>query len=225
MDVSRTVDKVGRTVEDSDLLDTAVRIGLLAYGFVYLVVAWLAVQMAFGDTSGSASSDGALHQVARQPFGQVLLWAIAGGMFLLVVWRLLEAAFGYRDEDGGKRLGKRLMSLGKAILYGSLAYSAVKIVIGADSSKGSGSDSATAKLLDLTGGRILVALVGLAIISYAVVQIVRAWRESFRDYLTNEGESGDAGTAYIWFGKAGYTAKGLAFGVVGVALLLRGRHP
>lgn len=218
-DVTGSVRSIGRKVEDSDVLDTAVRIGLLAYGFVYLVVAWLAVQMAFGDSSGSASSDGALHQVARQPFGQVLLWAIAGGMALLVVWRLLEAAFGYRDEDGGKRLRKRLMALGKAVLYGSLAYSAVKIVVGAGSSKGSGSDSFTARLLDLTGGRFLVAGVGLAIIAYALMQIVRAWRESFRDYLTSEGESGDVGTAYVWFGKVGYTAKGLAFGIVGSLFL------
>ena len=213
--MTRATDKVGRKVEDSDLLDWAVRLGLVAYGLVYLTVAWLAVQLAFGEKSGSASSDGALHRLARQPFGQVLIIAIAVGMFLLVLWRLLEATVGHRDEDGKTLVRKRLMSLGKAILYGSLAVSALKVALG-DSAKGGGTDSTTAQLMNLTGGRLLVAGVGLAILAYAVSLVVRAWRESFREHLTSEGESGDTGSAYIWFGKAGYTAKGFAFGIVGL---------
>ncbi len=215
-DVSENVRSVGRSVEDSDWLDHAVRLGLVAYGLVYLIVAWLALQLAFGEQEGSASSDGALHQLARQPFGLVLIWGVAIGMFLLVVWRLLEAAFGHREEDGGTRLRKRLMSAGKAVLYGSLAVSALKIAIGAGSSKKGGSDSTTAKLMDLTGGRFLVGLVGLAIVGYAASLVYRAWTESFREHLTSEGKSGDAGTAYIWFGKAGYVAKGIAFALVGL---------
>ena len=81
----------------------------MAFGVVHLLIAWLALQLAFGDRSEDASSDGAIRELAPQPFGEVLVWLVALGMFLLVVWRLLEAAMGHQDEDGAKRTGKRLV--------------------------------------------------------------------------------------------------------------------
>lgn len=205
---------MSRRADNSDWLDTAVRAGLVAYGIVHLLIAWLAVQLAFGDSSGSASSKGALQQLTKEPFGEVLIWLIAIGMFLLVFWRLTEAAAGHREADGGERVRKRLTSLGKAIIYGSIGVSALRVALGSGSSS-KGSDSTTAKLMDLPFGRWLVALVGLAIIGYGVNLIRRAWTEKFREHLTAEGKSGEAGKAYISFGKAGYAAKGVAFVIVG----------
>ena len=72
------------------------------------MIAWLAAQLALGEQEGSASSTGALQELAEQPFGTILIWLIAIGMFLLVLWRLLEAALGHEDEDGAERLRKRL---------------------------------------------------------------------------------------------------------------------
>ncbi|MCW2844215.1 MAG: hypothetical protein JWN22_2131 [Nocardioides sp.] len=213
-DVSSTADRLGRRADGSDWLDHAIRIGLMAYGVVHLMIAWLALQLAFGDSSGSASSKGAMQQLAKEPFGEVLIWLIAVGMFLLVVWRLVEAAAGHRDEDGGKRLRKRLTSLGKAVIYGSIGVSALRVAMGSGSSS-KGQDSTTARLMDLPAGRWIVALVGIAIIGYGLNLGRRALTEKFREHLTAEGKSGDAGQAYIWFGKAGYLAKGVAFLVVG----------
>src|SRR5215217_9372457 len=75
----------------SDWLDKAIRIGLVCYGIVHLLIAWLAFQLALCDHEGQPSAKGAMQQLAEQPFGEVLLWAIAVGMFFLVIWRLLEA--------------------------------------------------------------------------------------------------------------------------------------
>ena len=86
--------------EQSDRLDHLVRAGLVAYGVVHLLLAWLAVQLALGDHNEEASTKGAMSELAQQPFGKVLVWAIAVGMFLLVLWRLVEAAFGHRAEEG-----------------------------------------------------------------------------------------------------------------------------
>jgi hypothetical protein len=93
-------EQVGRQAHQSEWLDHAARIGLVTYGLVHLVVAWLAIQLALGDKEGSADSQGAVQQLAEQPFGQVLVWAVAIGMFLLALWQALEALFGYRDEEG-----------------------------------------------------------------------------------------------------------------------------
>ena len=46
-----------------------------------------------------------------------------------------------------------------------------------------------------------------------------AWTDKFAEHLTAKGKSGESGTAYIWFGKIGYAAKGIAIGIVGVLFL------
>ena len=74
----------------------------------------------------------------------------------------------------------------------------------------------TQKLMDLPAGTWIVGAIGLGIIGYGMSQIVMAWTDKFAEHLTAEGKSGDSGTAYIWFGKIGYCAKGIAAGLVGV---------
>ena len=81
-----TVDEVGRQADDSDWIDGAVRIGLVVYGLVYLLIAFLAAQLAMGDYHGSVTK-GAFKTLAEQPFGGGLLVVVAGGMLLLVLWR------------------------------------------------------------------------------------------------------------------------------------------
>lgn len=207
--------RVGDESRNSDWLDHAIRAGLVAYGVVHLLIAWLALQLALGDNSGKASSQGAMRHLAQQPFGEVLVWAVAIGMFLLVLWRLLEALLGHRDEEGGKRLRKRLTSGLKAVLYAAIGLSAVQVATGSGGGKGSGSDSTTAKLMDLPAGQWIVAAVGLAIIGYGLNLIRRGWTEKFAEHLDAEGKSGDAGRAYLMFGKVGHIAKGVAIGIVG----------
>jgi hypothetical protein len=212
--VSGQVGAAGRRADSSEWLDHVARAGLVAYAVVYLLIGWLAVQLAFGDREGKPSSSGAMHQLAEQPFGDVLIWVVSLGMFLLVVWQLLEAAFGHRDEEGGKRTGKRVMSVVKAVVYGIIGWSGLQVATGSGSS-GKGQETWTAKLMNVTGGQLLVGLVALVIIGYGAFQIYRAWTEDFAEKLDAEGRSGTTGTAYVAFGKAGYTARGIAFLVVG----------
>ena len=211
--LANQVESAGRRAHNSDWLDHLIRFGLVAYGIVHLMVAWLALQLAFGEKQGSASSKGAMHQLARQPFGEVLIWLIAIGMFFLVLWRALEAAMGHRGEEGKTRVRKRLVSAGKAVIYGAVGFSALQVALGSGS-KGKGK-SFTATVMDWPAGTWIVGLIGVAIIGYGLNLVRRAWTEKFREHLDAEGQSGDTGKAFIWFGKAGYTAKGAAFAVIG----------
>ena len=206
-----------RTAEqahNSDWMDHAIRAGLVAYGIVHLLVGWLALQLAFGEKEDSASNSGALHYLAQQPMGGVLVWLIAVGMFLLVLWRLLEFAFGFRDEsDDAKRWRKRATSLFKAVIYGAIGWSAVQVAT--HSGGGGGTDSTTAKLMDLPGGQLIVGVVGLAIIGYGGSLVYRGWTEKFREHLDAQGQSGQDGSVYVLMGKIGYIAKGVAIAIVG----------
>ena len=179
---------------------------------MHLLIAWLAFQLAIGDQEGKASTKGAMQQLAEQSYGEVLLWAIAIGMFFLVVWRLLEAAVGHRDEEGAKRWWKRADSLGKAIIYGAVGYIALQVALDAGSGKGR---STTAKLMDEPFGQWLVGLVGLGVDRSTAATVRRGWTEKFMEHLTAEGKSGEAGKAYLRFGKVGYIAKGIAIVIIG----------
>lgn len=202
--------------EDHSWVDHAVRFGMVAYGAVYLVVGWLALQLALGQGTGETSAGGAMTELAQQPFGQVALWLVVLGMLLLVAWRLLEAAAGHRSESGSDLLKKRVMSIFKAVLYAVVGFSAFRVATGSGSSSGSdGTDGPTAQVLQLPGGQLLVGLAALGILGYAAMQAKQAVTEDFREHLSAEGKQGTAGRLYVLAGKVGYAAKAVAVAIVG----------
>jgi hypothetical protein len=204
---------LGRQADESPLLDKAVRVGLVSYGIVHLLIAWLAVQLAIGQDSGSASSSGALRQLAQQPLGRTLLYVVAVGFLALVLWQGIEAAIGHRDEEGRKRIVKRLVSAGRVVLYGSLGLSALRVAMGSGSS-GGGTDSLTARLMSVPGGQVLVGLVGLGTLVVAGFLVYRGLKEKFLKKIDAEGQSGDQGRAFALFGKIGYVSKGVALAII-----------
>ncbi len=200
--IKESVGDVAQRGDDHPGVRHAARAGMAAYGVVNLLIGWLALQLALGDQSGKADSSGALHELAKQPLGAALVWAVAVGMLLLVLWRAVEVLV---EHEWGSAV--------KGVLYAAIGVSAVKVAVG-EGSKG-GTDSWTAQLMGLPGGRLLVGAVGLAIIGYALKQAHKGWTEGFRDDLEAEGQRGDLGSAYVTLGKVGYVAKGIAVGIVG----------
>ncbi|PVG82896.1 DUF1206 domain-containing protein [Nocardioides gansuensis] len=213
-DTGSDVQDAGEDAYDSIWVDRGARVGLVAYGVVHLLVGWLALQLALGERSASASSAGALHELAQQPLGSALVWAVAVGMLLLVVWRLLEAGFGHREEhDDTTRWRKRAASLLKAVVYGALGWSAVMVAVG-EGSRG-GRSSTTARLMDLPAGQWLVGAAGLVVAGYGLNLVRRGWTEKFAEHLEPQARTGRSGTAYVLLGKAGHFAKGAAIVLVG----------
>ena len=178
------------------------------------MVAWLALQLAFGDQSGTASQNGAMKQMAQQSYGPALLAIIAIGFVALALWQAMSAIWGHRREDGGKRAGKRAFSALKTVIYLTLALTAFKTATGT-SSKGSSTDHYTAELMKEPGGRFLVGAVGAAIIGIGVVLVVKGLKKKFVEDLMPGATSGPSGKAIIRLGQFGYPAKGVAFGLVG----------
>ncbi len=218
--ITDRAESAGQQASNSEWMDRAARIGLVAYGVVHLLIAWLAIQLALGDKEESADAKGAVQQLAEQPFGEALVWGLAIGMFLLAIWQGLESMVGHRVEEGFTKVRKRVTSAGKAVIYVVIGITALRTATGSgSSSKKDGTDSTTAKLMDLPGGQVIVGAVALVIIGIGGYLIYRAWTEKFAKHINAEGKSGDTGTAYLWFGKVGYTAKGVAFGIVGSLFL------
>ena len=223
--VAGKAEQVGRRTENSEWFDKAVRFGLVVYGMVYLVLAWLGIQLAMGDQEGKATTKGAVAQLAEQPFGTFMIVLVAVGMFLLVLWRLFDLFLGHHEDDGADLWKHRASrpAEGDPVRLG---------VLGGDQR----AHGLRWRRLGREGllrddpraprrARCWLTLIGLAIIVYGGNQIYLAWNEKHQKKLATEGKSGEAGKAYMLFGKIGYIAKGIAVGLVGGALRVRRVHP
>jgi Domain of Unknown Function (DUF1206) len=211
-DIGDRAQQLGHEANQSKMLDGAIRFGMVVYGVVHLIVAWLAIQLALGNHGKQASQKGAMQTLAQQSAGTLLLWLVAIGMFALVLWRVIETFVGHQEYDGGKRWRKRATSAFKAIVYGYIGVTALKYAVGAGSGK---STHYTEKLMNQTYGRWIVGAIGVAILGYGLAYARRGWTEKFMENLDARGTIGDTGAAYRWVGKVGYIAKGVAFCVIG----------
>ena len=153
------------------------RAGLVARGVIYGIIGILAIKLALGDGGKTTNQNGALHTIARQPFGKALLILMAIGLAGYASWRLVRAAIGHGPEASDDTQD-RIAGFASGIVYAALCVTAVSILIG--SGGGSGSpDKATAGVLGWTGGPILVAIAGLIGIGVGLNQGYKGIRTKF----------------------------------------------
>jgi hypothetical protein len=189
---------------------TAGRAGIAAQGVLYLVLAWITAQLALGSAGEEASSQGALAQLAEQPFGAVLLVLLAAGFAAYAIWQAFEVA-----GEGLSRptATNRAKAAGKAVLGVALLIATISVLAGGGG--GDGTRGATATVLGWPGGRLLVALAGLAVIAVAGYLAVRGIRGTIREKL----EPG-VPQWQVRLGQAGDVARGIAFATLGVLLVV-----
>ena len=189
---------------------TLVKVGLASYGVVHLLVAWIALNIAFG-RRGEASPNGALKELAKQPLGSVLLWVMAAGLLTLTVWQIIEATVGRDDPNREGNVKGRGRSAGRAAVYLVLAVLTIGVALGAASGSDNSEETLSAKLMALPFGQILVAAVGAAVLAVGISQIVKGVRQKFVEDLDR-----NVSQAVRRLGTVGYVCKGTALAIVGV---------
>jgi len=180
-------------VAQSTWVDRLARVGLVAKGVSYGLVGVLAAALAIGGGGKATSREGALATLADESYGKVLLVALALGFAAYGLWRLVQAIFD-RDEEGSgaKGLAKRAGYLGRAVLYGALTYTTIRLLAGSgggDSQTGE-ARKATAQVLDWPAGRWLVGLAGLILIGVGVFNAYRALTQKFEEKWKTDEMSG-----------------------------------
>ena len=192
-----------------------IRVGLVSYGLVHVVLAWISGQVALGGSGGDdASTTGALQQLGQQPFGRVLLWVMAAGLLALVLWQGLEAVGGKPGADAKDQVKERGRAAGKAVVYLLLAVTAFRIAVGVGASSGSGEaeETLSARLMSVPFGRVLVVVVGLVVLAVGISQIVKGARQKF----VSKDLAGGVGRGVVVLGTLGWIAKGVALALVGL---------
>lgn len=209
----------GRQLKNSPAFDLLVTVGLTAYGVVHLLVAFIALQLAFTGTNKQASQKGAFAEMAANPVGAVLLWVTAVGLFALALWQIFEAAWGHHSiGKGNKRTLKRLGSGAKAVIYLALGISAVSTAAGSSSARSnsnSGEKALTARLMGTPPGRMLIVVIGIVVIVVAGRLVFKGVKKKFTRDL-----SGGVGAGVMRLGQVGYIAKGFALAIVGVLFIV-----
>ena len=214
-DLSSAADKA-EELGDSAPVEALARLGLVAYGVVHLLIGWTALAIAWGGSPGrAADGSGALKTLAAQPFGRGLLALVAAGLVALALWQACEAAWGYRDREGVKRVRKQIGGLGKAAFYLVLGVSAASVALGGGTSSSKTQQERTSGVLSWPGGRTIVIVAAVAILAMGVAHLRRGWVKSFRKELDCLAMPPRALEGATRLGQVGYIAKGIALGVVG----------
>jgi hypothetical protein len=214
-----------RQAGDSDALENLARVGLIAYGVVHLLVAWLALQLAWGGGSGeSADQSGAMSTVAESPVGKPLLWVIAIGLIALAVWQAAEVLrWRHGWSASGKTRTKALRKSGKAIvkavIYISLAVLAIRFATGGGQSSSQQQQQTTAGVFDWPAGQFLVGAAGLILIGSGAYHVYKGVTKRFLKEIDTSDASPGAVKLVTRLGQVGFPGKGVALAAVGALLV------
>jgi hypothetical protein len=216
-----------RAVTDHPVLTHLARSGLIAYGVLHLLIAYLAVRTAWQLRGADADQTGALQTVADGPGGHLLLWVIGLGMLALALWQAGEVLLWWRGLlDRAHRLRTAVVCakcLTKALVYAVLGVTALLFAVGAGYEADERLRDLTDETLDVPGGAVLVGVVAVGVVAVGVYTLVRGVTGGFMKDIDLPAAPDRWEPLIEGIGRVGYVAKGIAFGLVGV-LLWRAAH-
>jgi hypothetical protein len=192
-----------------DWMEVLARVGLVAKGVSYALVGALAIGVALHAGGDTTSREGALHTLAGNTFGAIVLVLLALGFAAYALWRVLQAI---RSDGWPKRIGY----LGRAAIYFALAFSAAKILVGAGGgeSQTQKAHKTTATVLSWPAGQWLVGAAALVVIGVGLWNLYRGISRKFEDKWIKRSDA-----AQKWGGRAGmvgHTARFVVFTLIGV---------
>jgi hypothetical protein len=212
------IEQSARRASNSEAMGALARFGLAVRGFVYLVIGWLALQIALGHGGQEANQRGALATVAQHSFGKALLWILGFGFAAYALWRLSEAAFGTAAE--GRKAAPRVQSLVRGIVYATFAVTTFSFIAGTSKQTQSAQqETLTAKFMKHDYGRWLVGLVGVIVVVIGLGMVVEGLRRKFEKQLRMNELHGATRTVVVRLGMIGTIARGIVFAVAGALVV------
>ncbi len=210
-----------KVAANSSWMEKLARFGYFTKGLVYVVVGLLAALAGFGMGGETTDMRGSMRTISAQPFGKILLGAIALGLVGYVAWRLVQAV---ADADGkGSKFKGIALRIGygfSGLVHAGLAFTAVKVLLDARDADDSGNMQRdwTARLMAMPFGNWVVMLVGASVIGFGIYQLYKGFKAKFRKHLKLDEMSEMKQKWAILCGRLGYAARGIVFIVIGIFL-------
>ena len=212
-----TFHKTGIDHKNERWLQRFARFGFASIGIVYCLMGTLTVLAALGLSAKKGDKSEAFKVVYDQPFGKILLIAIAIGMAGYVTLRTIQAFFDTENKgSGAKGIATRLNYASSAVIYLSLIVYAIKLAAGEPGS-GDKRQFFVSKVMGYPMGDWIVAIVGLTIIGVGVYQIYLGLSRRFMKIV--KLYYSDFHDAFEKAGMIGYAARGIVFSIVGYFLV------
>ena len=207
-----------RRMARGDAIRTLGRAGFVARGIVYLIIGWITLLIALQHKTLEADRTGALELIASKPLGSVLLWFLVVGFGGMALWRLSQAAYPPPGKTGA---GTRAASLFRVVVYVIACVSTLSFVLThhASGSTNQASQDFTARAMTHSGGQVLVALVGVALIIGGLALVWRGVKRSFAKDLKLSTMSAAKRRWVLRLGTIGNIARGVVFAAVGGFML------
>ncbi|MFD3616960.1 DUF1206 domain-containing protein, partial [Streptomyces sp. NPDC058676] len=79
----------------------------------------LSIRIAVGSGGGQADRQRALHEIAAQPFGKAMLWALVVGFAAMALWRGARAVLTTGPQ---RKAGSRVLDGGRAVFYAFVCW-------------------------------------------------------------------------------------------------------
>lgn len=214
----RTKKAAARRSAEKESLTAAGRAGFVARGVVYVLIGALALRIAVGSGGEQADRQGASAQVAAQPFGEAMLWALVVGFGGMALWRGSRA---FLKRGRRRKAASRALDGGRAAFYAFVCWATASYAAGGG--QGSSGDAKskdwTATTLEIPYGRALVGAGGCLLIGIGVVLAVRAMMRTFLRQLDLGSLKGRTRQVVTALGVTGGVARGAVFAAAGVFIL------
>ncbi|WP_405093530.1 DUF1206 domain-containing protein [Micromonospora sp. NBC_01392] len=220
MSLTRNAGATAAQAKNSRWLELLTRAGFIGYGIVHLLFAWLALQIAFGNSGEEGNQNGALRTLGEQPLGKFVLVVIAVGLFAMALWQASEALVGHQSRTGKERTFERIASVVRVIIFVWLGWTAIKVVQDASSNSSDQQQQLTEKLMASDGGRWLVGLAGLVLAAVGIGMVIYGLKKKFERNLKTGEMSPKTRQLTRRLGMAGYAARGAVFAIAGLLIVV-----
>ncbi len=219
----------------TDIAESVTMAGWLAKGLLFVVIGLLGLSIARRGYSGEdADQGGALSAIVDAPAGRVIVLVVSVGLVMFSAWHLwsaftrsIEWSSLTDDLDAFLDICRTIGDLGLGAVYGLLAVTGFQAAwSGGASSSGDGGPTSpegiSARLLDLPGGRVAVAAVGIGTILVGLYHLRKSWRRDFLDDISTEGLSDAQTAALTVLGVIGFAARSVMLAIAGTLFVVAG---
>ena len=193
------------------------RFGLTSKGVVYFLMGALSVLAALGLNKENGDKSEAFKVIYGQPFGQVLLIAIAVGLLGYVMLRMFQAIKNTEKKDNDlKGILDRIGFGMSAVLYLTIGAYAFKLALGGSGGGESGRQFIVSKVLEYPAGEYIIGIASLIVIGMGIYQITRGITGSFMKKVNVSSKMKDA---FKTAGTLGYISRGIVLAIIGYFML------
>ena len=197
-------------------------LGYAAKGLIYFLIGILAIEAAILPERKAAGTYNALKHLSTQPLGSVILCLLGITLVGYVLRRLLQAIV-YPGHDSGFSFSSLLQRTGyilSSLSYAGVAYSALSIVF----KLGKYNDHIqewVEQLFDRAiAGEGIVFVVGMGVTGVGIGYLYGAYTGSYISQFTSSDIDSRLEYCARLMGKIGIAARGVAFIVTGLCLIL-----